>query len=70
MILAFRGGGGALGKALFLDMYYMKNPVSTSWRTPYTSITKTFGEFTIYNGPTNALVCDKTLIQMSHIKNT
>jgi hypothetical protein len=24
--------------------------------------------FTIYNGPTNALVCNKTLIQMSHIK--
>jgi hypothetical protein len=23
---------------------------------------------TIYNGPTNALVCNKTLIQMSHIK--
>jgi hypothetical protein len=22
----------------------------------------------IYNGPTNALVCNKTLIQMSHIK--
>jgi hypothetical protein len=25
-------------------------------------------EITIYNGPTNALVCNKTLIQMSHIK--
>jgi hypothetical protein len=25
-------------------------------------------QFTIYNGPTNALVCNKTLIQMSHIK--
>jgi hypothetical protein len=24
-------------------------------------------QFTIYNGPTNALVCIKTLIQMSHI---
>jgi hypothetical protein len=23
---------------------------------------------TIYNGPTNALVCNKILIQMSHIK--
>jgi hypothetical protein len=23
---------------------------------------------TIYNGPTKALVCDKTLIKMSHIK--
>jgi hypothetical protein len=23
-------------------------------------------EYTIYNGPTNALVCNKTLIQMSH----
>jgi hypothetical protein len=23
---------------------------------------------TIYNGPTNALVCNKTLIQMSHTK--
>jgi hypothetical protein len=23
-------------------------------------------QFTIYNGPTNALVCNKTLIQMSH----
>jgi hypothetical protein len=23
---------------------------------------------TLYNGPTNALVCTKTLIQMSHIK--
>jgi hypothetical protein len=22
----------------------------------------------VYNGPTNALVCDKTLIQMSHTK--
>jgi hypothetical protein len=22
----------------------------------------------VYNGPTNALVCNKTLIQMSHIK--
>jgi hypothetical protein len=22
----------------------------------------------MYNGPTNALVCNKTLIQMSHIK--
>jgi hypothetical protein len=25
-------------------------------------------QFTIYNGPTNALVCNKTLIQMSHFK--
>jgi hypothetical protein len=25
-------------------------------------------QFTIYNGPTDALVCNKTLIQMSHIK--
>jgi hypothetical protein len=25
-------------------------------------------QFTIYNGPTNALVCNKTLIQMSHNK--
>jgi hypothetical protein len=25
-------------------------------------------QFTTYNGPTNALVCNKTLIQMSHIK--
>jgi hypothetical protein len=25
-------------------------------------------QFTIYNGPTNALVCIKTLIQMSHTK--
>jgi hypothetical protein len=25
-------------------------------------------QFTIYNGSTNALVCNKTLIQMSHIK--
>jgi hypothetical protein len=25
-------------------------------------------QFTICNGPTNALVCNKTLIQMSHIK--
>jgi hypothetical protein len=25
-------------------------------------------QFTIYNGPTNALVCNKTLIQMSHAK--
>jgi hypothetical protein len=24
--------------------------------------------YTICNGPTNALVCNKTLIQMSHIK--
>jgi hypothetical protein len=24
--------------------------------------------FPIYNGPTNALVCNKTLIQMSHSK--
>jgi hypothetical protein len=24
--------------------------------------------FSIYDGPTNALVCNKTLIQMSHIK--
>jgi hypothetical protein len=23
---------------------------------------------TIYNGPTNALVCNKTLVQMSHTK--
>jgi hypothetical protein len=23
---------------------------------------------TLYNGPSNALVCNKTLIQMSHIK--
>jgi hypothetical protein len=25
-------------------------------------------QFPIYNGPTNALVCNKTLIQMSHTK--
>jgi hypothetical protein len=25
-------------------------------------------QFTIYNGPTNALVCNKTLIQMLHTK--
>jgi hypothetical protein len=25
-------------------------------------------QFTMCNGPTNALVCNKTLIQMSHIK--
>jgi hypothetical protein len=25
-------------------------------------------QFTIYNGPTNALFCNKTLIQMSHTK--
>jgi hypothetical protein len=25
-------------------------------------------QFAIYNGPTNALVCNKTLIQMSHFK--
>jgi hypothetical protein len=25
-------------------------------------------QFTMCNGPTNALVCSKTLIQMSHIK--
>jgi hypothetical protein len=25
-------------------------------------------QFTLYNGPTNALVCNKTLIQMSHTK--
>jgi hypothetical protein len=25
-------------------------------------------QFTIYNGPTNGLVCNKTLIQMSRIK--
>jgi hypothetical protein len=25
-------------------------------------------QFTIYNGPTNALVCNKTVIEMSHIK--
>jgi hypothetical protein len=25
-------------------------------------------QFTIYNGPTNALVCNTTLIRMSHIK--
>jgi hypothetical protein len=25
-------------------------------------------QFTIYNGPTNALVCIKTLFQMSHTK--
>jgi hypothetical protein len=26
------------------------------------------GLLSIYNNPTNALVCNKTLIQMSHIK--
>jgi hypothetical protein len=25
-------------------------------------------QFTIYNGPTNAIVCNKTLIQISHTK--
>jgi hypothetical protein len=25
-------------------------------------------QFTVYNGPTNALICNKTLIQMSHTK--
>jgi hypothetical protein len=25
-------------------------------------------QFTIYNSPTNAIVCNETLIQMSHIK--
>jgi hypothetical protein len=25
-------------------------------------------QFTLYNGPTNALVCNKTLIKMSHTK--
>jgi hypothetical protein len=25
-------------------------------------------QFTVCNGPTNALLCNKTLIQMSHIK--
>jgi hypothetical protein len=25
-------------------------------------------QFTIYNGPNNALICNKTLIQMSHTK--
>jgi hypothetical protein len=29
---------------------------------------KHFNQITICNGPTNALVCNKTLIQMSHIK--
>jgi predicted O-linked N-acetylglucosamine transferase (SPINDLY family) len=29
---------------------------------------RNFINFTIYNGPTNALVCNKTLIQMSHTK--
>jgi hypothetical protein len=32
------------------------------------NLNKQLGSNTIYNGPTNALVCNKTLIQMSHIK--
>jgi hypothetical protein len=39
-------------------------------KTPYLQISlfhRAF-QFTMCNGPTNALVCNKTLIQMSHIK--
>jgi hypothetical protein len=32
------------------------------------SLSRRAFQFTIYNGPTNALVCNKTLIQMSHTK--
>jgi hypothetical protein len=32
------------------------------------SVSVNTSENTIYNGPTNALVCNKTLIQMSHTK--
>jgi hypothetical protein len=34
----------------------------------WTGCVLTQGKITIYNGPTNALLCIKTLIQMSHIK--
>jgi hypothetical protein len=37
-----------------------------SLQIPHTGILNITGS--IYNGPTNALVCNKTLIQMSHTK--
>jgi hypothetical protein len=36
------------------------------WRTKATEFSLVFVD--IYNGPTNALVCNKTLIQMSNTK--
>jgi hypothetical protein len=36
--------------------------------SPGTSMDVNINKLTMCNGPTNALVCNKTLIQMSHIK--
>jgi hypothetical protein len=47
-----------------------KNALSGKLQRDYVQISlfhRAF-QFTIYNGPTNALVCNKTLIQMSHTK--
>jgi hypothetical protein len=47
-------------------MVYKKHKKQTEQTQKYTTIKQSPN--IIYNGPTNALVCNKTLIQMSHTK--
>jgi hypothetical protein len=55
----------------FLKLRLLKLQFHKIIRLKYIKIHSLFHrafQFTIYNGPTNALVCIKTLIQMSHTK--
>jgi hypothetical protein len=44
------------------------NKVTAKKRSAFFSLFHCVFQFTMCNGPTNALVCNKTLIQMSQIK--
>jgi hypothetical protein len=51
------------------ESHYRKRRVCSDTRDiPRISLFHRAFQFTIYNGPTNELVCNKTLIQMSHTK--
>jgi hypothetical protein len=51
--------------ALWLTLYISPYNAERQWKI---SLFDRAFQFTIYNGPTNTLVCNKTLIQMSHTK--
>jgi hypothetical protein len=49
-------------------MAHQTTTTATTSANIFFSLFRRAFQFTIYNGPTNALVCNKILIQMSHIK--
>jgi hypothetical protein len=58
-----------IGVCVCVHMHMSMEPHFIASVTPWPiSLFRRAFQFTTCNGPTNALVCNKTLIQMSHIK--